>query len=362
MSTNTRADKLVARLLSNEASAADHLYGGRIGAIGARRVAESLRVNTTLQNLELTGNGVMAGECAILGQALCVNSTLLKLNLSDNKIDANACRMLAKGLSVNSTLQTLRLSYNLIDSEGCRLLGEGLRQNTTLRSLDLSRNFITEDFNDVACCRALRDLLATNSTIQSMYLGTCLIHDEGCGLLADALRMNSTLTQLDLSMNLFGQQGYAALCAALKTNSTLRSLDLTGPIMQYINIFADMLRTNATICSLKLRPQAVIDVEHALALGEALRDYPRRHMLELTGEDYAPLRTLGIHHALLALPEEARAWNDYEVAGYFHECHLDCAVAFAMGLHKRLGEGSIVRFLDSPVVDIVLRVYFRMAL
>ncbi len=79
-----------------------------MGADGARAIAESLRVNTTLRELYLWYNSVGADGA----RALRVNSTLQKLVLGSNDVGAAGARAIADALGVNSTLQKLDLSYN----------------------------------------------------------------------------------------------------------------------------------------------------------------------------------------------------------------------------------------------------------
>ena len=72
---------------------------------------ESLSVNTTLTNLDLSGNDLCDSGAASLCEVLLINTALTNLNLSCNKIGAAS---LSKALSVNNILTSLNLSYNEI--------------------------------------------------------------------------------------------------------------------------------------------------------------------------------------------------------------------------------------------------------
>jgi Ran GTPase-activating protein (RanGAP) involved in mRNA processing and transport len=55
---------------------------------------------------------------------------------------ASGMKWFAKGLKINNTLEILNLKGNVIGDEGCVYLSKAIRNNRTLRDLDISMNEI----------------------------------------------------------------------------------------------------------------------------------------------------------------------------------------------------------------------------
>ena len=64
------------------------------------------------------------------------------LNLFNNRIGAEGARALAEALKTNKALTSLDLRRNSIGAEGARALAEALKTNSALTSLDLRWNSI----------------------------------------------------------------------------------------------------------------------------------------------------------------------------------------------------------------------------
>merc|ERR1712096_569572 len=65
---------------------------------------------------------------------------------------------------------------------------------------------------------ALAEALKTNTTVQTIDLGSNRIGPEGAVALAEALKTNTTVQKIDLGSNSIGPEGAVALAEALKTN------------------------------------------------------------------------------------------------------------------------------------------------
>jgi len=105
---------------------------------GVKALCEMLKVNTTLQNINLSnnrigikednGNYVAAPKRPIaIAEALKVNKTLTSINLSDNILtnhgwDMSGIIQIAEALKVNTTLQSIDLRDNGLDDKAKRLL------------------------------------------------------------------------------------------------------------------------------------------------------------------------------------------------------------------------------------------------
>jgi len=140
---------------------------------GARALAGALAANTTLRELWLRENSIGAAGGAALAKALTVNHTLtwvcagqprdggcdphdqwsacelamvcalsallvgtcVQLILFKNKIGDSGATAMAEMLAVNSTLQTLELQFNSIGSPGASVLAKALASNHTLTAV-----------------------------------------------------------------------------------------------------------------------------------------------------------------------------------------------------------------------------------
>ena len=65
-----------------------------MGDDGARAIADALRVNSTLRDLRLGGNGVIDDGARAIADALRVNSTLQTLGLESNDVGDDGARAL----------------------------------------------------------------------------------------------------------------------------------------------------------------------------------------------------------------------------------------------------------------------------
>ena len=104
-------------------------------------MAQALRVNQTLNDLDLNWNTIGDGAIA-LGEALRVNQTLTQLHLGGNQLGAQGVQAIAQALRVNRTLTHLYLYHNEIGVEGAQAIAQSLRFNRTLTYLTLGNNLI----------------------------------------------------------------------------------------------------------------------------------------------------------------------------------------------------------------------------
>jgi hypothetical protein len=159
-------------------------------------LAEALRTNTTLIQLDLTGNKVGDGGATFIGEALKINSTLIYLNLLNNGIGATGATALGKGIKINSTLKQLNLCGNEIRDNGATAFGEGLRINATLKKL----NFVNNKIGDEGTI-ALEEALKTNTTLKKLELWGNRIGAEGLTAIKGSIARNNELTTYMLWFN-----------------------------------------------------------------------------------------------------------------------------------------------------------------
>ena len=106
-------------------------------------------VNNTLQKLNISCDGYfscnnLSDDGAIaFSECLKTNTSLIELNLSGNVIKCKGARAISETLMVNNTLQKLNISYNNLFNDGGIAFCECLNTNTTLIELNLSMSHIS---------------------------------------------------------------------------------------------------------------------------------------------------------------------------------------------------------------------------
>ena len=81
-----------------------NLSCNKIGAEGAKYVAEALKVNTSLTKIYLAGNKIGDEGAKYVGEALKVNTSLTEIHLDGNNIGADGAKYVAEALKVNTSL------------------------------------------------------------------------------------------------------------------------------------------------------------------------------------------------------------------------------------------------------------------
>ena len=230
------------------------LYGNAIATEGATALAEMLKENRTLQQLNVSLNSIGQGGAIALAEMLKENTTLQQLNVNFNSIGQGGAAALAEILKENRTLQQLDVRVNSIGLEGATALAEMLKKNRTLQQLDVSDNSIGQ-----GGATALVEMLKENRTLQQLDVGGNSIGQGGAIALAEMLKENRTLQQLDVSFNSIGQGGAAALAEILKENRTLQQLDVrvNSIGLEGATALAEMLKKNRTLQQLDVSGNSI---------------------------------------------------------------------------------------------------------
>ena len=258
----------------------DLLYSD-IGDAGAASLAEAMKVNTTLTQLTLRGNKIGAAGAASLAEAMKVNTTLTQLALGDNNIGDAGAASLAEAVKVNTTLTQLALGGNKIGAAGAASLAEAMKVNTTLTQLALRGNKI-----GAAGAASLAEAMKVNTTLTQLNLPRNNIGAAGATSLAEAMKVNTTLTQLDLSNSNIGDAGATSLAEAMKVNTTLRQLDLWRNNIGAAGAtsLAEAMKVNTTLTQLDLQDNN-IGAAGAASLAEAIKVNTTLTQLNLLGND-----------------------------------------------------------------------------
>ena len=106
---------------------------------GAKMIGEAIKVNKTLQKLNIRGNSISDVGAAAISDGLKSNISLQELNMSDNKITNKGAKLIAEAIKVNTTLHTLNLfQLNVYDALSINMtVLTAVYHNNTLMKLSL---------------------------------------------------------------------------------------------------------------------------------------------------------------------------------------------------------------------------------
>jgi Ran GTPase-activating protein (RanGAP) involved in mRNA processing and transport len=177
------------------------LHNNKITSVGAKKIADALRVNRNITKLHLFGNLINLEGIQAFATYLKEDkgASLKELDLGQNAFadqDVDAARALGVALKNNTTLTMLDLSMNELSAVAIGFLADGVRHSNTLQTLGMVKCGVDDEAMDY-----LADALSTNTTLQSLSLSDNVIGDEGATRLASALEVNLGLDHLSLSRN-----------------------------------------------------------------------------------------------------------------------------------------------------------------
>ena len=178
--------------------------------VGTCALCECLKVNTSLQSLEISHNSIKdKGLTTILNN---LPSILVRLIVSGCHLTYNGAVNIGKMLSINKALKYLKISSNFIKDDGISAISDGLYINMTLIQLVARR---------------------------------CGFHSKGAESIAKMLQANKTLKYLDISSNNIGDSGIKAVTRSIQTNPTLIQLKVFN--CKSAGGIAKMLMVNKTL-------------------------------------------------------------------------------------------------------------------
>eukprot|EP00049_Salpingoeca_infusionum_P005530 m.93413 g.93413 ORF g.93413 m.93413 type:complete len:715 (+) comp12997_c2_seq3:219-2363(+) len=182
---------------------------------------------STMTNISFKSNG-MKGNCAKwLAALLRADLKLECLDLRSNQLgDEGACT-LAQALETSTCVRKLVLFDNQIEERGARCLFQALASNSCVRDFDLSKNQVGQS----SSMGYLKRALCFNTTLESLYLWSCGVGDDGLISIAEGLCENTTLLRLELRKNAIDTAGYLALSSALSSYNTVMYKLLLDPPM-----------------------------------------------------------------------------------------------------------------------------------
>eukprot|EP00732_Lithocolla_globosa_P000401 Lithocolla_globosa_v1_NODE_120_length_6112_cov_229.957240.p1 type:complete len:1897 gc:universal NODE_120_length_6112_cov_229.957240:270-5960(+) len=343
----------LAASLANSSLQHLNLGGNNIGGIGFQAIADSLKVNPTLQTLNLVANdctveafqaliplanvptlrlnlpslfdmGILFPStmqfnnslselnfdgssfslgthgASILAIYISQNSSLRRLDLPRHGLGAGGAKALAASLEKNAHLYYLNLESNSLGDAGATSLAASLEMSS-LQHLKLGSNSI-----GVSGTQALAVCLKKNRKLEHLCLNINRVGDDGAKALAECLQVNSSLQHLSLSFNSIGDVGTKALAYSIQKNSapSLHHLILESNLIgaKGAKALAMCLEYNSSLCHLNLECNNIGD-EGTRALGACLDKNSSLQLLNIgsncVGDDGIEALSIGLNDNLV---------------------------------------------------------------
>ncbi|XP_065883142.1 protein NLRC3-like [Dysidea avara] len=143
--------------------------------ITGEKTVEGLKMNTTLQRLNIIGSKLCDDHVAVnIINYLNSNCTIQELNLSNSGITSKEAKQIADVIIVNTTLLKFNISHNKIFDEGALAISDGIKNNNSLQELNISSNNITSKG-----AKQIADAIIVNTTLLKFNISCNKIFDEG---------------------------------------------------------------------------------------------------------------------------------------------------------------------------------------
>lgn len=167
----------------------------------------------SLISLNLADNSLGPKAATSIAQLLRLNKTIKDLDLGNNQFRSKGMKAIAKGLEENNTIRTLILPHNQ-GSTGIPHILKSIQENwdSHIESLDISANKVG---GTGAGIKALRELLLRNKTLHDLDLSANSLKTIGALEFAPALKLPNILLDLNLGQNEIGNEGVIAIANSL---------------------------------------------------------------------------------------------------------------------------------------------------
>ncbi len=253
------------------------LFNVNIDLNAAKKIAQALKNNTTLETLYLDNNKLGDAGFGHILAALKDNNTFHGLCCDNNSISDEGAYALEEFLKNNKCIKFLTLNNNSLTNEGLNSISEGLKNNNSLKNIALYNNNISDlGINYIASAlianrslekidlsgnnisnigiSSLKDALKVNTHLKTLFLNDINLCDIGIGYLAEALRSNNSLEAIYLDKNHISDNGLRMLAQALNVNKIVSTISFFEcPISDVgLDILLDLVTRNSSIVDLSL--------------------------------------------------------------------------------------------------------------
>jgi Ran GTPase-activating protein (RanGAP) involved in mRNA processing and transport len=222
---------------------------GKKDKAGITALADALKANTSITELNLARNKISAIDTKILAPAISDSEAISSVNLLKNDIGVEQARalviilkehltlkslcgnkgdeteldmsgkmkgnedaiMLVAEIVDNGALLVLSLKSNNLQAAGGKALAEGLKGNQVITELNIAGNTLSNSGYDMSGVVALADVIPGMRALSVLSLkDNRLLTAEAGRILSDMVATNTVLKELDLSSNNW-QDGYGRL-------------------------------------------------------------------------------------------------------------------------------------------------------
>lgn len=226
------------------------LGNNAISTTGAKRIADFIhKFPNRMETWYLAGCHITQHGLSLLVPQMITSSTITNLWFKRNPFGPNSSTLLAELVLQTPNLRTLDLETTELGDDGTSKFIDSITGNpSAIRNLYLNANGIGQ-----SACASLGNYLANPScTLESLFLSTNPIGDDGMLLLAPGLARNKTLKRLTCASSGLTGKGLSYLASAIaEAGHALHTLDIgasqtTKAHAQKFNYFDD-----ASVAALK---------------------------------------------------------------------------------------------------------------
>ncbi|XP_077527970.1 uncharacterized protein LOC144139531 [Haemaphysalis longicornis] len=227
-----------------------------------RTLSRLLRSSKTLKKLDLSGCFRLNADIRTLSEALETNTSLMELSLG--RCQTNLVSVL-EALKVNNTLQRMDLTRSALDDNEVATLSSVLQRNTGLRHLVLEQCGINDD-----AAEALAAALRTNCTLETVNLKSNSVSVIAVAAFCEALRNNDSVKMVLFCSVLGSHQDRTNLSFLMDEDNGYGRIQMTWCAVDIPPLSAAVARVSESPTELHLVPIYHLDEESVCALLENL--------------------------------------------------------------------------------------------
>ena len=275
---------------------------------GAITIAEAIRLNTTLQKLNISNNSISDDGAAAISDNLKFSTSLQEINISQNSITNRGIKLFAEAIQINSTLKNINISKNHISIEGLLYFMEKVKKNCTLEVVNITHNNVTRSgLTSIKQCienlqRPIQIYASWNVIVSrnGELLKICTFHESEniieeddvwsfedydpdyiVTCLSECLKEDDTLQELNMSKHqiIIGRE--KKIIEAIKVNKTLLKLDASFTKIRDEDYISDCLKINKSLKELNMS-ENMITSNGAKEIATAIRVNTTLEKLDLS--------------------------------------------------------------------------------
>jgi Ran GTPase-activating protein (RanGAP) involved in mRNA processing and transport len=190
--------------------------------------------------------GTKAGVTDLV-QKLQQHDTKSMYILSTRKITTEDAVLLAEALKTHPIMEEFNISGHNIGRPGLDAFADVLATNTSLLKIAVGTNSLGDEGVSILCEGLARNPLSRINTLDVEFKD---IGDPGATAIGAMLRSNRSILELNLARNHISAVGFDALVAGIRATSILRVLDMSENAIQAAPSLSQWLKESS--CSLQI--------------------------------------------------------------------------------------------------------------